>query len=266
MPFTPVKDGRVHYELTGPTAGPVLVLSNSLGTNFSMWDPQVPELSKKWRVLRYDTRGHGQSSVSPGPYSITQLGQDVLDLVTALRIDTFAFCGLSLGGLTAMWLGQHAPERARSLALCSTAAKIGTPETWNTRIETVRKGGMKSISQATMERWFTARFRERDPETVERIRDIFEKTNPEGYVACCGALRDADLRENISRIRQPTLVISATHDPATPPADGHFIAGHIPTAQYVELDAAHLSNMEQAEKFNAELSKFLIAQAQFRVA
>ena len=264
MPFATVNDGRIHYELSGPTAAPVLVLSNSLGTDFSMWDPQVSELNEKWRVLRYDTRGHGQSSVSARPYSIAQLGQDVLDLATALRIDTFAFCGLSLGGLTGMWLGQHAADRARSLALCSTAAKIGTPESWNTRIETVRKGGMKSISQATMERWFTARFREREPKTVERIRDIFEKTNPEGYIACCGALRDADLREDISGISVSTLVISATHDPATPPGDGHFLADRIPTAKYVELDAAHLSNVEQAERFNAALLNFVTAQ--FRTA
>jgi 3-oxoadipate enol-lactonase len=259
MPFADIKDGRLRYEITGPSGAPVLVLSNSLGTNLSMWDAQIPELSNKWRVLRYDTRGHGESSVTPGPYSMSLLGGDVLGLLAALRVEKFAFCGLSLGGMTGMWLGVHAPEKLQKLVLCSTGAKIGTAETWNARIETVRKGGMKVISSATMERWFTARFRSQHPEIVERIKKIVENTQPDGYIACCGALRDTDLRESISGIRTPTLVISATHDPATPPSDGRFLCDHIRGSRYIELDAAHLSNIEQAEKFTAHLAKFLSA-------
>lgn len=257
MPFAELKDGRIHYELAGPAMAPVLVLSNSLGTNFSMWDPQIPELSKKWRVLRYDTRGHGQSSATKGPYAMSQLGRDVLDLLAALNVDKFSFCGLSLGGMIGMWLGLHAADRVQKLVLCSTAAKIGTPETWNARIETLRKGGIKPISTATMERWFTGRFRESRREVVERVKLMLESANVEGYIACCGALRDCDLRESIPGIRATTLVISATHDPATPPSDGRFLADHIRGARYLELDAAHLSNIEQAEKFNTEVAKFL---------
>lgn len=259
MPFANVKEGRIRYELSGAD-GPVVVFSNSLGADLSMWDPQIPQLSKKCRVLRYDTRGHGQSSATPGPYSIDQLGRDVLDLTAALNIDKFYFCGLSLGGLTGMWLGVHAADRVQSLVLCSTAAKIGTEQTWNTRIETIRQDGMKPIAQATMERWFTARFREQRPEVVARIRKIFESANVEGYAGCCGALRDADLRESIAVIRAATLVVSATHDPATPPSDGHFLRDHIPGARYLELDAAHLSNIEQTERFTHEVERFLLSQ------
>jgi len=259
MPFADVKDGRMHYEVAGPSRAPVLVLSNSLGTNFSMWDPQIAALSNHWRVLRYDTRGHGQSAVTPGPYSMAQLGRDVLDLLGVLNTEKFTFCGLSLGGMIGMWLAVHAPERLQKLVLCSTAAKIGTPEMWNARIETVRKGGMKSIAAATMERWFTARFRALRADTVEHIKKMVESANPEGYLACCGALRDCDLRESVSGIRTPTLVISATHDPATPPSDGRFLAEYIRGARYTELDAAHLSNIEQQDKFTADVVKFLSA-------
>ena len=257
MPFADVTDGRIHYELAGTPTAPLLILSNSLGSNCSMWEPQVAQLSNKWRVLRYDTRGHGQSTVTRGPYALSQLGRDVLDLLGALGIEKFAFCGLSLGGMTGMWLGLHAPERLQKLILCSTAAKIGTAETWNARIDTVRKSGLKSISSATMERWFTARFRAQDPQTVERVKHAFENTDPDGYIACCGALRDSDLREGIPGIRAATLVISATHDPATPPSDGRFLTDHIRGTRYLELDAAHLSNIERKEQFTAEVEKFL---------
>ena len=257
MPFAEIKDGRLHYELSGPDKAPVLVFSNSLGANFSMWDPQMAEFRKKWRTLRYDTRGHGQSSATPGPYTIDQLGQDVLDLLAAVSVDKFAFCGLSLGGLTGMWLAVHAAERVQKLVLCSTGAKIGNAQLWNGRIETVRKDGMKSLAPAVVERWFTARFREQQPETMQRIKKMVESANPEGYAACCGALRDADLRESIGGTRASTLVVSGTHDLATPPSDGRFLAEKIRGARYVELDAAHLSNIEQAQGFTAEVANFL---------
>lgn len=259
MPFAKLKDSRVHYDLAGPAKAPVLVFSNSLGTDFSMWDSQARAFGKKFRVLRYDTRGHGKTSVTPGPYSFDQLGPDVLDLVDSFKIDKFSFCGLSMGGVIGMWLGLHAPQRVHKLVLCSTAAKIGTAETWNARIAALRKDGMKSISQAAMERWFTAKFREKAPDVIKRTKRMVESMSVKGYVANCEALRDADLREGIAAIRTPTLVISGTHDPATPPADGRFIAERIPGAHYAELNAAHLSNIEEETRFNAELSKFLSA-------
>ena len=155
-----------------------------------------------------------------------------------------------------MWLALHAAKRLHKLVLCSTGAKIGNAEIWNARIETVRTGGTKSIAATTMERWFTAPFREREPQTVERIKKMVESTNPEGFIACCEALREADFRESISTIRTPTLVISGTHDLGTPPADGKFLAKQIPAARYVELDAAHMTNIEQNEAFTKEISEF----------
>jgi len=257
MPIAQVNGCRINYELAGPANAPALVLSNSLGSNFAMWDAQMPAFAKTHRVLRYDTRGHGQSEVTAGPYTFEQLARDVLALADSLKIDKFHFCGLSMGGLTGLWIALHEPTRLYKLVLCSTGAKIGTADAWNTRIEAVRKNGTKSIAAATMERWFTAPFREREPQTVERIQNTLANTNSEGYIACCEALRDTDLREQIASISVPTLVISATHDPAAPPTDGKFLAKEIKGPRYVELDAAHLSNIEQHEKFTQEVSQFL---------
>src|SRR6267142_1689337 len=257
MPIAQVNGCRINYELSGPANAPALVLSNSLGSNFGMWDAQMPAFAKTHRVLRYDTRGHGESEVTPGPYTFEQLATDVLALANSLNIDKFHFCGLSMGGLTGLWLALHAAKRLDKLVLCSTGAKIGTAEAWNTRIEAVRKSGTKSIAAATMERWFTAPFREREPQTVERIQKTLASTNNEGYIACCEALRDTDYRDQVASISIPTLVVSATHDPAAPPTDGKFLAKEIAGARYVELDAAHLSNIEQREKFTQEVSDFL---------
>jgi 3-oxoadipate enol-lactonase len=257
MPIAQVNGCRINYELAGPANAPVLMLSNSLGSNFGMWDAQMPVFAKTHRVLRYDTRGHGQSEVTPGPYTFEQLATDVLALADSLKIDKFCFCGLSMGGVTGIWIALHAPERLQKLVLCSTGAKIGTADAWNNRIEAVRRNGTKSIAAATMERWFTTSFRDREPQTVERIQKTLAKTNNEGYIACCEALRDADIRDQVASISVPTLVISATHDPAAPPTDGKFLAKQIAGARYVELDAAHLSNIEQHEKFTQEVSDFL---------
>jgi 3-oxoadipate enol-lactonase len=257
MLFVHSNHAQIHYALEGPPGKPVLVLSNSLGTDFSMWDPQIPEFGKSLRILRYDTRGHGKSSVTPGPYSIEQLAKDVLALADSLKLDRFHFCGLSMGGMIGMWLAAHAPQRLSKLVLSSTAAKIGTPETWNARIDTVRKQGMKPVAAATIERWFTPAFRAKNPSAVAGIQRILEAGNPEGYVSCCVAVRDFDFRLQLSETRTPTLVISGTHDPATTPADGHFLADHIPGARYVELNGAHLSNIEDAERFMREVSGFL---------
>jgi 3-oxoadipate enol-lactonase len=257
MPFAQLTDGRLQYEITGPPDAPVLVFSNSLGATLSMWDSQAPVFQKQFRVLRYDTRGHGQSTVTPGPYTIEQLGRDVLALLDELELDRANFCGLSMGGQTGMWLALNAAARLDTLILCNTAAKIGTPELWNTRIETVRKGGMKSISTAVMERWFSSDFRRNSPDLVAAIKQLFERTSPEGYAANCAAIRDFDARETIAAIPIPTLVISGAHDAATTPADGRYLAHQIGGARYVELNAAHLSNIEAPDRFNAELNAFL---------
>jgi 3-oxoadipate enol-lactonase len=257
MAFAELKDVRIHYELAGPEKARVLVFSNSLGTNFSMWDGQMAEATKKFRVLRYDKRGHGQSSVPHTPYTIEQLGRDVVGLLDFLQIDRVHFCGLSIGGQTGMWLGVYVPQRLKKLMLCNTGAKIGSPEVWNARIDAVGKGGVKAVSGAVIERWFTTGFRAKDPGEVSRVQQMLENTSPEGYAGCCAAVRDFDFREKLTGIQTPTLVIAGAHDPATPPAEGRFAAEKIPGARYVELDAAHLSNIEDRDRFTAEVSQFL---------
>lgn len=241
----------------GPADAPVLVLSNSLGTDLALWDGQMPALTARFRVLRYDTRGHGASPVTPGAYSIETLAGDVLRLLDAFEIERAHFCGLSLGGMTGMWLGMHAAERIDRLLLANTAPQIGTKETWNTRIDTVRRGGMEAIAPTVLERWFTAGFRARAPREVARIRAMLAATPPDGYVGCCAALREADLWPGIATIRAPTLVIAGTHDAATPPTEGRKMAERIAGARYVELDAAHISNVEAAQRFTAEAIGFL---------
>jgi 3-oxoadipate enol-lactonase len=257
MPILKSGEARIRYELEGQSGKPALMFSNSLGANYSMWDPQAREFRKTLRVLRYDTRGHGQSSSTLGPYSIEQLAKDVIALLDALDLDRVHFCGLSMGGMIGMWLGVNAPERLRKLALCNTGAKIGTLDAWNTRIEVVRKNGMKSIASAVVERWFTPAFRQKSPAIISNTHKMIEEANADGYAACCAAIRDCDYREQVSAIRTPTLVISGAHDPATPPADGRFLAQQIPGGRYVELNAAHLSNIEDHDRFNKELAAFL---------
>ena len=256
MSFVEIGELRTHYALTGDTE-PVLVLSNSLGTDFSMWEPQMAALQGRFRILRYDTRGHGQSSVTPGEYTIEQLGRDVLGLLDSLRLDRVHFCGLSMGGMIGIWLGINAPSRLHRQVLCNTAARIGTKEMWNARIATVCKEGMKSVAAAVIERWFTSGFRESFPEKVARAHQMLENTTPAGYTACCAAIRDMDQREAVARIDVPTLVIYGGSDSVIPRADAHFLADRIRGAKEIELAAAHLSSVEQADAFTEAVSNFL---------
>jgi 3-oxoadipate enol-lactonase len=261
MSFVTTDDGvRLYYQIEGSAAAPTLVLSNSLGTDLGMWDAQMPALLAQFQVLRYDTRGHGQSSVS-APYPVERLGRDVIALLDACGIARAHFCGLSMGGMTGQWLGRMAGDRIDRLALCNTAARIGTPEAWEQRIATVRAGGMDAIVSGVIERWFTEPFRLKDPEAVARIVKMLRATPPDGYNAACAALRDTDQRETIATITARTLVIAGAADLATTPADGQFIAARIAGARYVELPAAHLSNIEAAEAFTTTLLRFLTAAA-----
>lgn len=257
MSFIDVDGGRIHYRFDGPADVPVLVLSNSLGTDLAVWDPQVPSFARQFRVLRYDSRGHGVSAVTSGPYTIERLGRDVVGLLDGLGIARAHFCGLSLGGMVGMWLAVNVPERIEKLVLCNTAALIGPPEIWNARIDAVREGGMAVISAAVLGRWFTPSFAGRASGAVERMRQMLVATPPEGYVACCAAVRDMDQRDALTSVRASTLVIAGSGDVATPSADGRFLAERIPGARYVELDAAHLSNIEAAERFTDVVMKFL---------
>jgi len=259
MPSVRIQDLEVNYTLTGAADAPALVFSNSLGANLSMWDPQMPDLERKFRVLRCDTRGEGRTSVTPGPYTIDQLAGDVLRVMDQLNIERAHFCGLSMGGMIGMWLSLNAEKRLNRVVLSNTAPKIGKAETWNARIENVRKGGMTAVSAAVCERWFTPAFRVHSPEIFAGAQRMIDSMPPEGYVACCAAVRDFDARERAGQIRVPTLVITGNQDAATPAADGRSLAQQIPGARYVELNAAHISNIEASEQFTSELIRFLTA-------
>jgi len=252
-----VQSARFNCRVDGPPEAPLLVLSNSLGTNLAMWEDQMAALVQRFRVLRYDARGHGASSVTPGPYTIGELGRDVLALLDALKARKVHFCGLSMGGMVGMWLAVHAAERIDRLVLANTAPQIGTQETWNTRIENVRKGGLAAIADGVLERWFTKAFHERAPASAARLRAMLTATPVEGYIASCAAVRDMNQWDTVGRIASPTLVIAGKHDASTPPAEGRKLAERISGARYVELDAAHISNVEAAERFTAELTGFL---------
>jgi 3-oxoadipate enol-lactonase len=257
MPFIDIKDLRVHYQLDGPAGAATLVLSNSLGTNLSLWEPQLPAFSKDFRLLRYDSRGHGQTSATSGEYSVDLLGRDVLQLLDALKLDRVHFCGLSIGGMTGMWLAANAPQRLNKLVLCNTAPKIGNADGWNARIKAVREGATKAVSEAVIERWFTPEFRAKNPDLVARTKAMIEGTSTDGYAGSCAAVRDFDFWAKVGAIRASTLVIAGTHDAAIPAADGQKLSHAIPGARYAELSAAHISNIEDADRFTAEVKTFL---------
>lgn len=258
MPIAEINTTRIAYSLEGQAGAPVLVLSNSLGTTRDMWQAQAV-LQREFRILRYDTRGHGESAVPAGPYTIDQLGRDVVSLLDHLEIAQAAFCGVSMGGVTGQWLGVHAPERVSRLVVANTAARVGTEQAWRDRAALVRAQGLGPIAQATPARWFTPDFIETCSDRVGALLDTLRGLSPEGYAACCEALATADLRTDISRITVPVLVVAGLHDPVTTPADADFIAGQIPGAQRVDLPASHLSNIEAAGQFNDALRAFLLA-------
>jgi 3-oxoadipate enol-lactonase len=260
MPEVEINGARIHYQFDGPESAPVVLLSNSLGTNLHMWDSQIPVLAEKFRVLRYDSRGHGQSQATPGPYSIEGLGKDAIGLLVALHIDTVFFCGLSLGGVIAQWVGVNAADRVNAIVISNSAAKIGNDEFWNKRIEKLREGGIAPVAAAQVLRWFTEQYIAAQPQVIEKMKQMFVATPLDGYIATCEALRDSDLRESIQRIRTRTLVVSGAHDVVTPPADGKSMAAQISGAQYAELNASHLSNIEGGAEFTSTLMRFLAGQ------
>jgi 3-oxoadipate enol-lactonase/4-carboxymuconolactone decarboxylase len=241
--------GRLHYRIDGPAEGAPVLLINSLGTTLELWSAQVAAWSRTYRVIRYDARGHGGSSVPPGEYTLDDLGRDAEAVLDAAGVDTAHVCGISIGGLTAMWLGVNRPLRLRALVIANTAARVGTPERWTERIAKVRTEGMKAIADLAMTNWFTPAFRQREPGIVERFHRMVAACSPEGYAGCCAALRDADLRGVIGGIRARALVVAGDQDPSTPLADAEFIREAIPGSTLLTLNAAHLTNVEAAGSF-----------------
>ena len=257
MPAVTADSTALAYRTDGDPGLPWLVLSNGLGLDLTMWEPQMPALTRSFRVLRYDTRGHGASATTDDPVTIEQLGRDVLALFDALGIARAHFCGFSMGGMIGQWLGIHAPDRLDKLVLAHTAARIGPVSMWNERIATVESQGMAAISDAAMRRWFTPGFIVEFPAAVRMLKSVMERNDPRGYVRCCAAVRDADFRDSLGLIGVPTLVLSGKHDAATTSADGAFLARHIRGAEHVEIDGAHLSNFERPAAFTAALTGFL---------
>jgi len=238
----------LNAQLSGPGQAPVLVLANSMGTTAAMWDDQLGALSRRFRVLRYEHRGHGGADPPPGPYRMEQLGGDLLGLLDQLGLERVSFCGLSLGGMVGMWLAANAPERVDRLALCCTSAKAD-PAPYLERAAKVRAGGTGSVAGEVVERWFTPGFRERAPETVARAVAMLLATPAEGYAGCCEAIAAMDLRAGLGSIAAPTLVLAGADDPATPPPHAEAIVAAIPAARLeVVAGAAHLANIEQPQR------------------
>jgi len=257
MPVIEANGSPIYVQVEGPERAPVLILSNSLGTTLHMWDGQVAPFTKHFRLVRFDRRGHGKSGLPQGPYSMEILGRDVLAIMDTLGIEQANWCGLSMGGMEGMWLGANAPERFQRLVLSNTSSFFPDKKGWNDRLALVRTNGVPAFASPNMERWFTKGFRERDPQAIERMREMFAATPLDGYIACGEAVRDMDHRELLPRVTNPTLVIIGRHDPATTPDAGDYIAKNIPGAEHFMIDAAHISNVEQPQQFNDAVLGFL---------
>ncbi|HEV7898566.1 MAG TPA: 3-oxoadipate enol-lactonase [Planosporangium sp.] len=247
---------RLGYELSGPAGAPLLVLGGSLGTTRAMWRPQLPELTRRRRVLRFDHRGHGESEVPAGPYRLDELGADVLALLDEVGAERVSYAGLSLGGMIGMWLAAHAPGRIDRLALLCTSAYLPPAQAWLERARLVRAGGTAAVADAVVARWFTPEFAGHEPDTVAELTKGLAAVPAPGYAGCCEAIAAMDLRPVLHRIGAPTLVIAGAADPATPPAHSEAIAAAVPGARLtVVARAAHLASVERA----AEVSRLLDA-------
>jgi 3-oxoadipate enol-lactonase len=259
MPMIDADGCPINVEVSGSDSAPALMLSNSLGTDLRMWDDQVGEWSKHFRVVRYDRRGHGKSGVPKGPYSMERFGRDVIAVLDALKIKKTNWCGLSMGGMVGQWLGANAPDRVERLILSNTNFDYADKAPWNDRIKFVQEKGLAQLVDPNMERWFTKGFRERAPQSIAHMKTMFLGTNPVGYIACCEAIRDMDFTASNPRITAPTLVIVGKQDPATPPAAGEAISKQIKGAKLVSLDAAHISNIELPKEYTETVLTFLRA-------
>jgi 3-oxoadipate enol-lactonase len=255
----------LHHVSDGPADGDVVVLNGSLGSDLRMWTPQVAPLAGAgYRVVRVDHRGHGRSPVPDGPYTLADLGGDMLELADRLGTDRIHWVGLSLGGMVGMWLATHAPEQIASLTLCCTAATMD-PAPWAERARLVRAGGTEAVADAVVARWFTPAWRAAHPAETTRYRDMIAATPAEGYASCCAAIQHMNLLPRLDTITAPTLVISAANDAATPPAAGEQIAAAIPGSRFEVVDgAAHLGSAEQPERFTQLILQHLDAAPRIR--
>ncbi|HBO4304688.1 TPA: 3-oxoadipate enol-lactonase [Pseudomonas aeruginosa] len=261
LSFLATSDGAsLAYRLDGAAEKPLLALSNSIGTTLHMWDAQLPALTRHFRVLRYDARGHGASSVPPGPYTLARLGEDVLELLDALEVRRAHFLGLSLGGIVGQWLALHAPQRIERLVLANTSAWLGPAAQWDERIAAVLQAeDMSETAAGFLGNWFPPALLERAEPVVERFRAMLMATNRHGLAGSFAAVRDTDLRAQLARIERPTLVIAGAYDTVTAASHGELIAASIAGARLVTLPAVHLSNVEFPQAFEGAVLSFLSA-------
>jgi 3-oxoadipate enol-lactonase len=257
MPVIDSNGCAIDAEITGPADAPVLMLSNSLGTTRAMWDPQMPAFTSKYRVLRYDRRGHGKSGAPKGPYSMEMLGGDAIAVLDGLGIKKANWLGLSMGGMEGMWLGANAADRFDKIILSNCTAHYADRKPWDDRIQLVRDKGLAVIVPGNMERWFTKEFRERAPDKVQWMTEIFLTTPIEGYIGCCEAVASMDHRALLPKIKVPTLVIAGRFDPATTIEAGEYIQSNIPGAKLAIVDAAHIANVEAPDAYTKAVLDFL---------
>jgi 3-oxoadipate enol-lactonase len=257
MPQVTLNGFSLNYELSGAPEAPAVLLSSSLGTTMNMWEPQLEEIRRQYAVVRYDMRGHGNSSAPDGPYTIDQLGEDVLALMRELRLPRAVFCGLSIGGMIGMWLAANAPQHFHGFILANTAAKIGTQETWNLRIAAVEQDGLASVADSVIRRWFSPAFCETHPQATAEMREMLVSCDPNGYVSACAAIRDMDLRDSIRGIKKPVCILTGEYDIVTTVADARFLEQSIAGSSLVQLPAAHISNVEAPGEFTNAVLSFL---------
>jgi 3-oxoadipate enol-lactonase len=249
----------VHHVVDGREDAPALVLSNSLGTTLAVWDRQIPALAPSFRVVRYDLRGHGSSPVPPGPYDIEDLGADVLGLLDRLGLNRAHLCGLSIGGMIAMWLAANAPDRVDRLVVCCSSPRFEPADMWRGRAATVRAKGSTAVADTVVARWFTPGFAARSPRLIARMRAMIAGTPSEGYASCCDLLERTDLFAILPAIQAPTLAIAGADDPVAPPSKADLIAGAIPDCRVTVVEpAAHLANVERPDAVSALILEHLL--------
>jgi 3-oxoadipate enol-lactonase len=249
---------KMAYRFDGPEDAPVLVLSNSLMSTHRMWDPQMTAFTASYRVLRYDTRGHGATGTTEGAYSIDMLARDAEALIETLGVGPVHFLGLSMGGMIAQRLAVNRPDLVRSLLLCDTASEMPTRDMWNERIATAESKGIEGLLAGTIKRWFTPAFVAQSPAAVGFVEAMIRDTGGPGYIGCASAVRDMSQTDILQQIGQPTLILVGAEDPACTPAQSLVLHENIANSRHVVLeDAAHLSNIEKPDEFNAAVLSFL---------
>jgi 3-oxoadipate enol-lactonase len=247
----------IHLSMAGPATAPVLIMSHPLGADLSIWERQIEPLSRYFRLLRYDSRGHGRSGAPASPYTMARLGRDVLDVMDALELETANWCGVSLGGMVGQWLGAHAPRRFRRMIFSNTSCYYPDKKSWDDRIEAVKADGTSAVVGSVPSRWFTPAFVDHEAATVKSLQDVLMSMATEGYMGCCEAIKSMDHRDIIGGITAPVLVIAGEHDVATPLAHSEYIHCHIRGSKLVMLKAGHISNLERPAEFSEQVLKFL---------